>query len=146
VIVDGMYYDWIVYHTEDLGEDKKCYIATFAKESIGNYKLARSPYIMITLLKSSETQEVSVFADYEFKKNSTIDIALGNKQFKMLTKGNMAWTVGQQEDKIIIEVMLKSEGAIKIRGETIYGKYTIDTYSTLGLARAYKRMLELCKN
>jgi hypothetical protein len=146
VTVDGMYYDWIVYHTEELGEDKKCYIATFAKESIGNYKLERKPYIMITLLKSSEMQEVSVFTDYEFKKNGTIDLAVGNKQFKMFTKGNMAWTRSQQEDRMIIEVMVKTEGGIKIRGETVHGEYTIDSYSTLGLARAYRRMIELCRD
>jgi hypothetical protein len=141
-----MYYDWIVYRTNELGEDKKCYIATFAKESIGSYKLERRPYIMITLLKLSEVQEISIFADYEFKKNSAIDLAIGNKQFKMFTKGTMAWTRSQQEDKMIIEAMIKTDGSVKIRGETIYGEYTIDSYSMLGLARAYKRMNELCKD
>ena len=46
IVVDGSYYDWNVYFIDDYSGNKKCYIATFATESIGNYKKERKPYII----------------------------------------------------------------------------------------------------
>ena len=47
-VLDGVYYDWSVFVVDNLGEEKKCYIVSFAKKSIGNYKGKREPYILIT--------------------------------------------------------------------------------------------------
>jgi hypothetical protein len=144
VIVEGAYYDWNVYHIDELGGDKKCYIASFSKKSIGNYKKERKPYIMIARFNYKDAEEVSIFADYDYKLRSNIYVGIDNKQFRMFTKGKMAWTKNSSEDKTIIKELLLSK-EIKVRGETITGEYTVDTYSTRGLARAYKKMKELCK-
>jgi hypothetical protein len=149
VITDGKYYDWIVYHTDDLGEEKKCYIVTLSKADmyIGNYRQKReSPYLMITLSKSSGVMEVGVFAGYDYKKNGSVYLAVGNKQFRMLAKGKMAWNRSVKEDHILIGTMLEHGGDIKVRGETLTGEYTIDTFSNLGLGRAYERMKQLCRD
>ncbi|MDR3079290.1 MAG: hypothetical protein LBU15_04635 [Rickettsiales bacterium] len=147
VITDGKYYDWIVYHTDDLGEEKKCYIATFAKADkfVGNYRQKREPYLMITLFRSSGLMEVSLFADYEYRKNGSVYVAVGNRQFRMVAKGKMAWNKSAEEDWIMIRTMLEYGSEIKSRGETLLGEYTIDTFSSLGLGRAYERMKQLCR-
>ncbi|MDR1499204.1 MAG: hypothetical protein LBS34_02865 [Rickettsiales bacterium] len=144
VVVDGAYYNWNVYYIDDLSGDKRCYIASFAETSIGNYKKERKPYIMITHFMAKDTEEVSVFADYDYKLKSSIYIGIDNKLFRMFTKGKMAWTKDLQEDKIMIKELLLAK-AVKVRGETIVGEYTVDNYSTNGLARAYSRMKELCR-
>ncbi|MDR2777289.1 MAG: hypothetical protein LBB24_00765 [Rickettsiales bacterium] len=148
MITDGQYYDWLVYHTNDLGEDRKCYIATFAKEKkfIGNYKKSRKPYIMITLSKSSGTMEFSIFADYEYKKNGGVYVAVGSRQFKMTARGKMAWNKNAEEDQTLIRTMLEYGSELKVRGETVEGEYTIDTFSSLGLGRAFERMKQLCRD
>lgn len=144
VVVDGAYYDWNVYYIDDLDGEKKCYIASFAKKSIGNYKKERKPYLMIAYFKVKEAEEISMFADYEYKLKSSIYIGIDNKQFRMFTKDKMAWAKSSQEDKIMIKEILKAK-EVKVRGETITGEYTVDTFSTNGLARAYKRMMEICE-
>lgn len=145
IVVDGAFYDWNVYYIDDLSGDKKCYIASFAKESIGNYRKERKPYIMIAYFKSREAEEVSVFADYDYKLKSSIYVGIDNKQYRMFTKGKLAWAKSAAEDKSIIKEMLGAK-VIRTRGETVMGEYTVDTYSTEGLARAYKRMKELCED
>ena len=143
IVVDGSYYDWNVYFIDDYSGNKKCYIASFSTESIGNYKKERKPYIMITHFKAREVEEVSIFADYDYKLKSSIYVGIDNKQYRMFTKGKLAWAKNTQEDKNIIQALLGAK-TIKTRGETITGEYTVDTFSTKGLARAYKRMKELC--
>lgn len=143
IVVDGSYYDWNVYFIDDYSGNKKCYIASFAKESIGNYKKERKPYIMITHFKAREVEEVSIFADYDYKLKSSIYVGIDNKQYRMFTKGKLAWAKNTQEDKNIIQALLGAS-VIRTRGETLTGEYTVDTFSTKGLARAYKRMKDLC--
>ena len=145
VVVDGAFYDWNVYYIDDLSGEKKCYIASFAKNTIGNYKKERNPYIMIAYFKARNAEEVSIFADYDYKLKSNVYVGIDNKQFRMFTKGKFAWAKNSAEDKTIIKEMLDAK-VVKTRGETLMGEYTVDTYSTKGLARAYKRMRELCED
>ncbi len=143
VVVDGSYYDWNVYYIDDLSGEKKCYIASFAIKSIGNYKKERKPYVMIAYFTAKDAEEISIFADYDYKLKSSIYVGLDNKQFRMFTKGKMAWAKSKQDDKNLIKEILQAK-EIRTRGETITGEYTVDTFSSKGLARAYQRMKELC--
>ena len=145
VTVDGRYYDWIVHYIEEIGSEKKCYIASFAKETKGNYKVERKPYIMIARFVTREIEQVSVDSGFIYKKNSFIYLDIDNKQTRMITKDNKAWNKTEDEDRVMIYRLINANKDIKVRSETIDGKYTIDTYSTNGLARAYKRMKDLCK-
>ena len=144
VVPDSVFYDWVVYYTNGKEEEKKCYIATFAKEQKGNYKEPRQPYIMISIFKEKNTEKVSVYSGYTFKINSAIYLGIDNKQFRLMTEGDRAWAANNDEDRIIIKELLNAK-TIKIKGETISGEYTIDTYSTEGITRAYNKMQELCK-
>ena len=143
-VVDSIYYDWIVYRSLDKEEEKKCYMATFAKEKSGNYKKNRQPYIMIAIFKSKNTEEISIDCGYKFKIKSNIFLGLDNKQFRLMTEEDKAWASNSEEDKMIIEELLNAE-VIKVKGETISGEYTIDTYSNKGISRAYNKIQELCK-
>ncbi len=146
VIVDGRYYDWIVYYVDEIGSEKKCYIASFAKETKGNYKGDRKPYIMIARFNTREIEQISIFADFIYKKNSFIYLNLGNEQTRMVTKDSRAWNKTEEEDRIMITKLVNSDSDIIIvRSESVDGSYTIDTYSLKGFARAYKRMKDLCR-
>ena len=146
VIIDGKYYDWIVYYIDEIGSEKVCYIASFAKETIGNYTKERKPYIMIARFNTREIEQISIFPGFTYKKNSFIYLSLGNEQTRMVTKDDRAWNKTEEEDRIMITRLVGSDSdTIKVRSESSDGKYTIDTYSLNGLARAYKRMRDLCK-
>ncbi|HSQ98175.1 MAG TPA: invasion associated locus B family protein [Rickettsiales bacterium] len=142
--MDGIYYDWSVFVIDDLGEEKKCYIASFPKKSIGNYKDSREPYILITKFQNRGNEEVSIFSGFEYKIGSDIYISVDGKQYTLFTNNDIAWAKTKQQDKEIIEDMLDGI-AIKVRAESSKAEYVVDEYSLKGITRAYKRMRELCK-
>lgn len=143
VVLDGVFYDWIVYYTDEKLEERKCYIVTFATKSEGNYKERENPYIMIAISNDRNVEEVSINSGFLYKKNSAIYLGVENKQFKLFTKDNFAWAKNNIEDKIIIKEILNSE-ILRVRSESLNGEFSIDTYSTKGIARAYKQMQNLC--
>jgi hypothetical protein len=144
VVIDGLYYDWTVYYTNVKYEEKQCYMVSFGKKQEGNYKVPRKPFIAITIFKNKNTEEFSVFADYKYKIKSAIYLGIGNKQFRLFTNEMHAWAKTSSEDTMIIENLMKADN-VRIRGETVSGEYTIDYYELNGMARAYKRIHELCR-
>jgi len=143
--VDGTYYDWTVYELDEPGQGKLCYIASFPKKSIGNHTAKRDPYILITRFKNQRVEEVSIYSGYEYKLNSNIFVSIDGKQYRMFTKGDMAWAKTQEQDKEMIQRMLAGQ-ELKTRGESSKGTYSVETYSLKGVTRAYKRMRDLCSS
>ncbi len=142
--LDGIYYDWSVFVLDELGEEKKCYIASFPDKSIGNYKNSREPYILITRFQDMGNEEISIFSGFEYKIGSDIYISVDGKQFTLFTNGDMAWAKNKGQDKEIIESMLNGK-SLKTRAESSHTEYVVDEYSLKGMTRAYRRMKELCK-
>jgi hypothetical protein len=144
VVVDGIYYDWTTYHTDVRDEEKQCYMVSFAKRLGGNYKKERMPYISITIFKSKNAEEFSVFAGYDYKIGSAIYLGVDNKQFRLFTKGQNAWAKNSDEDGLIIRTLMGAN-SIKIKGETITGEYAIDDFELKGMARAYQKIRDICE-
>jgi hypothetical protein len=133
-----------VFILDNAGEEKKCYVASFPKKSIGNYKKGREPYLLITRFQEAQVEEVSIFCGFEYKINSNIYISIDGQQFTLKTKEDVAWAKTKNDDKKIIETMLDAV-MLKVRAESVNAEYVVDEYSLKGLVRAYKRMKELCK-
>lgn len=142
--LDGIYYDWSVFVLDDLGEEKKCYIVSFPKKSIGNYKKTREPYILITRFQDKGIEEVSIYSGFEYKIGSDIYLSIDGKQFTMFTKDDIAWAKSKEQDRDIIVNLLDSY-LLKVRAESAKAEYVVDEYSLKGITRAYRRMRELCK-
>lgn len=142
--LDGIYYDWSVFTLNDIGEEQKCYVVSFPKKSIGNYKNTREPYILITKFKDKNVEEVSIFSGFEYKVGSDIYISIDGKQYTLFTKDDIAWAKNKEQDKEIITNLLNGY-LLKVRAESSKSEYIVDEYSLKGLTRAYKRMRELCK-
>jgi hypothetical protein len=142
--VDGTYYDWTVFTLDEVGKAKKCYIASFPKNKVGNHKTDRKPYVLITRYEGKKIEEVSVYNGYEYKINSEIYVAVEDQQYRMFTKGDIAWAKTMEQDKQMIQDMLKAD-KLRVRGESSVGTYSVDEYSLKGITMAYKRMKELCK-
>lgn len=142
--LDGIYYDWSVFVLDNLGEEKKCYVASFPKKSIGNYKKEREPYILITRFQDKGVEEVSIYSGFEYKVGSNIYISIDGRQYTLFTNGDIAWAKTKEQDKEIITDMLNGF-SLKTRAESSTTEYVVDEYSLKGLTRAYKRMKELCK-
>ena len=143
--IDGTYYDWTVFEMDDTKYEKKCYITSFPKKSIGNHKQKREPYILITRFKNKGLEEVSIFNGYKYKINSEIHMAVENRQYSLFTNEDLAWAKTPEQDKEMIQEMLKGR-TLKVRGESNVGTYSVDEYSLKGIVKAYRRMKELCRD
>jgi hypothetical protein len=142
--VDGTYYDWTVYILDEPGSGKKCYMASFPKNSIGNHSAKREPYVLVTRFQKKRVEEVSVYSGYEYKLNADIFISIDGKQYRMFTKGDMAWAKTQEQDKEIIQRIINGK-ELRIRSESSKGAYAVDSYSLKGSSQAYKKIRELCE-
>ena len=143
-VIDSIYYDWTVYEYDRRGEDKKCYIGSPVKSSLTNHTGDRNAYLLITRFTRDRVEEVGINPGYEYKGSSSVYVLIGNMQYKLFTKGDMAWSMTRKQDKEMIQMMLENE-VVKVRSDSAIGTYAVDEYSMKGLTRAYSRMKELCR-
>lgn len=134
--------DWTVY-TTDLQGKKTCYIASFPKNKSGNYSKRDEPYLLVTRISNS-VNEVSTSSGYKYKANSEVKVDIDGNNYKLFTSGEVAWAYDKAQDDKIISAMRRGN-KMKVRGTSLKGTYSIDTYSLSGITAAFKRMHEICK-
>ena len=143
--LDSNFYNWRIYEIADEDPDfKKCYIVNSPVSSDTNDTSRKKPYIMITRFQKDRVEEISVFGGFDFKISSHILFLVDSNQFRLKTKSDYAWAKTRAEDVRIIETMLTSS-AVKIRSDSAIGTYAIDEYNLKGIAKAFKRMREICR-
>jgi len=139
------FYNWRIYEIADEDPDfKKCYIVNNPVNSDTNDTSRKKPYIMITRFQKDRVEEISVFGGFDFKISSHILFLVDSNQFRLKTKSDYAWAKTRAEDVRIIETMLISS-SVKIRSDSAIGTYAIDEYNLKGIAKAFKRMREICR-
>ncbi len=144
-VIDSAFYQWQVYEIQENElEYKKCYIVSHPIKSDSDHSSRQKPYVMIARYQKDRSEEVSVFAGFEYKLNSEVFVLIDDSQFKLLAKKDIAWAKTKTEDIQIIESMLH-DGAVKVRSDSAIGTYAVDEYSLKGITRAYARMREVCK-
>ncbi|MFM8186309.1 MAG: hypothetical protein ACKN9I_05220, partial [Alphaproteobacteria bacterium] len=104
----------------------------------------KQPFLMITRYQRERSEEVSVFGGFDYKINSYLLLLIDNQQFRLKTKIDFAWAKTRADDIRIIETLLNSRSA-KIRSDSAIGTFAIDEYNLKGIAKAYKRMKQICK-
>lgn len=143
--LDSNFYNWKIYEIADENPDfKKCYIVNSPVSSDTNDTSRKKPYIMITRFQKDRVEEISVFGGFDFKISSHILFMVDSNQFRLKTKSDYAWAKTRADDIRIIETMLYSS-SVKIRSDSAIGTYAIDEYNLKGIAKAFKRMREICR-
>jgi len=143
--LDSNFYNWRIYEIADEDPDfKKCYIVNSPVSSDTNDTSRKKPYIMITRFQKDRVEEISGFGGFDFTISSHILLLIDSSQFRLKTKSDYAWAKTRAEDVRIIETMLASS-TVKIRSDSAIGTYAIDEYNLKGIAKAFKRMREICR-
>ena len=140
--LDNVYGDWSVF-TIKQSNKKVCYIASAPKKKTGNYRKRDEPYVLITHIKGN-VDEASTSSGYPYKKGSEVNFSIGRKKYKLFTKGELAWAYDTAEDATIVK-SLKKGMKLMVKGTSLKGTYSNDTYSLKGFTKAYNRMKALCK-
>ena len=135
--------DWSVYEVTD-SRGRICYIASEPTAQSGNYSRRDPPAVLVARLPGTPaSEEVSVQPGYAYRKNSSVDVKVDGRPFKMFTDGEHAWTRTNDEDRTLIAAM-KGGVSMTVRGTSIRDTYSLDTYSLSGFTAAYEAMRAAC--
>jgi hypothetical protein len=142
-IINSTYHNWTVFENKN-SKDKQCYIASFPIGLDQRDVSRKNSYIKITFYKNNKVQEFSSSIGIKFKLNSPSFLLIEDRKFELFTDGDFIWLKTKQEDKELIELMLKS-AYLKVRSNSAFGSFSIDEYSLNGFNMAYAMMKSLCQ-
>ncbi len=140
----GQFGVWEAF-TENSGKNRICYIATEAIKARGNYKKRGKTYIMVTHRPAQNIiNVVSVEAGYTYKKGSEVTIIIGRKTFTLFTSKTTAFTYDAETDHALVKAMKKG-AVMTVKGLSLRGTTTTDTYSLKGFSASYNSTSVACK-
>ncbi len=141
-IID-IFKDWQALTLVENG-NKICYMANWPKKEEGKYTRRGETYTLVTHLPAEKSYGVvSITAGYQYKKGSEVEVVIGKKKFKLFTEGDTAWAADDATDRALVAAM-KRGSAMIVRGVSIRGTRTKDTYSLMGFTAAYKAISKAC--
>ena len=128
------------------GKNKICFAVTMpTKMSPANLNRAESRIFVTFRPNDGISNEISVTNGYPFRKKSSVNVNVGNAQFKFETKGKFAWMTSLDDELKMIRAMKKANKA-QVIGVSSRGNKTRDTYSMIGFTDAYNAAKKNCKN
>lgn len=123
---------------------KICYlIGKPSKSEPANAK--RGPiYASVTHRPSEKrTNEVSFTVGYLFKEGSDAELTIDGKKFSLFTNKEGAWAQDAATDKAVVEALAKGKQAV-IKGTSVRGTQTTDTYNLTGFSQALAQIDKAC--
>lgn len=147
-IADSIHHSWTVFEYDEEVEGhfellKRCYAMSRPAQTKTNHTGKRDVYLAITRFDHDRSEEVNISAGFEYKGKSKVYVVVGDQNFEFFTRRDGAWLSRAMHDKRFIKKMLESD-FVKVRSDSAFGSYAVDTYSLKGFARAYKRLKNLC--
>ena len=141
----GTYGDWqsMYWNTE---EGLVCTMTSSPIKEEGKYSKRGEVYAQIVKNKGSKELGVVNFqAGYTFKTESKVSVNIDLKRtFNLFTNRQAAWAFTAEEDNLLIKSM-KLGTKMVVKGVSMRGTNTKDTYSLKGFIAAYKAMNKICK-
>jgi Invasion associated locus B (IalB) protein len=102
-------------------------------------------YFMVTTWpKAKKVNEPSVVIGYKFKAAAEATIQVGSDKFNFLTKDDAAWLMDNAQEKRLVAAM-RGASELTVKGMSLRGTLTTDTYSLKGLSSALDKIAEGCK-
>jgi len=140
----GDYNDWSAYVHKIKG-GKICFAISEPKETLPK-KVNRDPvYFLITNRPNEKIKnEVSVITGYPYKTESITTARIGDKTFKMYTKGDGAWVDNAKNERRLVKAMKGGKSMI-VKGTSKRGTVTTDKYSLLGITAAISSIDKACR-
>jgi invasion protein IalB len=139
----GDYGDWSSFQFSEDG-NLACYISSEPKKAVGNYKKRGDVYAIVTHRPAEKRLgEVSIIAGYSYKKDSWVEITVGKQVFQLFTQDDGAWAPDTETDTALVQAMRKGQTMV-VKGASVRGTLTTDTYSLTGFTKAYRAIDKAC--
>jgi invasion protein IalB len=135
--------DWSAFRYKEDGENV-CYMASSPKKAEGDYTQRGDVFAIVTHRPASNRiGEISINAGYTYKKDSSVRLKIGSKNWDLFTDGSSAWAPSAQDDKAIVKAM-RAGSSMVVKGTSSRGTLTTDTYSLLGFSKALGAIDKAC--
>ena len=139
----GEFEDWSAYQFTESG-NVACYMASVPKKAEGNYTKRGDVFAIVTHRPAeSRRDEVSFIAGYAYKKDSGVEVKIGDETFSLFTQDDGAWAPDKEADAALVSAMIKGRGMV-VKGMSARGTETVDTYSLSGFTKAYQAINKAC--
>ncbi len=142
----SQYGEWDAY-TASPGGKKVCFaIAKPSSSETTPPDRPRNPSYMFISSRPADkvSNEVSIIIGYPFKPNSEATAEVGTISFALSTQQDGAWVKNATEEAHMVEAMRTGQSAI-VKGVSVKGTRSTDTFSLRGLAQALDRVDQECK-
>ena len=140
----GAFGDWDAF-TETGGGAKTCFMASAPKKAEGKYTKRGDPYSMVMHRPAEQSVGlVSIEAGYTYKEDSEVEVTIDGEKFRFYSHPNTPGTAWAYDDKSVLQAMVRGR-AMVVRGTSLRGTLTTDTYSLSGVTRALKAISKACE-
>jgi len=139
----GKFHDWDAVATTQ-GKSKLCYVAGLPQKSEGKYDKRGEASIIISHWPAQRRfNVVEINAGYEYKKDSDVMVQIGERNFRLFTKGSSAWTESPAADEAVTGFM-KAGTTMSVTGISARGAKTVDIYDLSGITAAMAAIDKAC--
>ena len=142
----GQYGTWGAY-TASQGGKKVCFaIAKPTSSETNPPNRPRNPAYMFISTRPTDkvTNEVSIVVGYPFKPGSDAGAQIGKTTFALYTQEDGAWIKNAAEEAHMVDLMRSADTAV-VKGVSVKGTQSTDTYTLKGIAQALERTAQECK-
>jgi invasion associated locus B (IalB) protein len=142
----GQFGTWGAYSASPGGK-KICFaIAKPTSSETNPPNRPRNPIFMFISSRPADkvSNEVSVVIGYPFKPGSDAAAQIGSTSFALYTQQDGAWIKNAADEAHMVDAMRSADTAV-VRGVSVKGTQSTDTYTLKGVAQALDRTAQECK-
>ena len=139
----GTFKSWVALQ-QGTRADRVCYIYAEPLSKKGRYTKRGDVYVQVVHAPAEKRRnEVLFIAGYTYKRNSTVNVNVDGRRFVLSTEKGLAWNPGSKGDLDMIRAMRRGRRMV-VRGRSLRGTLTTDTYSLSGFTAAYRAASRAC--
>ncbi len=135
--------NWTLFKSV-VNKKEMCYIVSLPTKKEGNYKRRGEPYALVSRIKGSDYDEVSMSSGFLYDPDKDIEVSISKRKFPMFSNEEKAWAYDRNDDVEMVKYMKKGT-SMNVVGYSKLGFMANDTYSLMGFSEAYDNMIKLCK-
>ena len=124
-----------------VADDEYCYIGSFPVETdLPEGKKRGETFILVYRMNKSPDAIVQIDAGYPYNVDKPVEVKIDKKVYDFYSVDDSAWA---RDDKKIISEM-KRGLTLSVKGISLRGTQTIDTYTLKGFTSAFNKLSKGC--
>lgn len=139
----GVFRDWNAFRLDE-ATGPVCWMVSRPKKMEGDFTKRGDVFLLITHRPAERSYDVvSFIAGYPFAEHAEVTVQVGKQSFKLFSKDEQAWARDENTDRAIAQ-SLRLSSTLVVRGTSLRGSRTTDTFSLAGSAGAYQAIGDAC--